>query len=92
MIKMVSASFADTIHSFRSCITRADFRLAKLEKRSLLSVNEHFESERNDKATLLDSFYHAYIYIYYKFNSFAKASIFASRAANVSSNLSTLSN
>ena len=28
------------------------------KKRSLLGVNEHFESKRNDKVALLDSFIH----------------------------------
>ena len=41
--------------------------LRSSKKRSLLDVNEHFESERNDKVALLDSFF----YLVYKrlFNS-----------------------
>ncbi|MBR5454342.1 MAG: hypothetical protein IKV60_00940, partial [Rikenellaceae bacterium] len=37
-----------------SRITSADSRLASSKKRSLLVVNEHFESERNAEAALLD--------------------------------------
>ena len=32
--------------------------LRSSKKRSLLDVNEHFESERNDKVALLDSFFY----------------------------------
>ena len=40
----------------RSCITRANFRLAKLEKAEFTYRKWHFESKRNDKVALLDSF------------------------------------
>ena len=47
------------LFSVRRCITSANFRLAKLEKSGVYSgVNEHFESERNDKVALLDSFFY----------------------------------
>ena len=37
------------------CITSDGFRLAKHENRSLLSVNEDFEGECNNKISLLDN-------------------------------------
>ena len=42
---------------FENCIKEGFAKLAKLEKPQFTNVNEDFESERNDKITLLGSFY-----------------------------------